>query len=208
MLVNTLKTNARLMTTWQKLSKLTEMKDLDIYFVYLKVDKIKNFENEKIVGVIDNQNVLWENHINKKTNKTVNRLLSLLWRIKKYLPLATRKLYFDSYILPHLDYCSAIWGASPHIQKLVIFQKRAARFILDSKCQVSYHGKTIDFESYQPTRNRLCTGYVSYVPYSLQPITFANRAHLQNPPPLINKKEIPEAFCYVWGRIKHYISLN
>ncbi len=81
------------------------MKGLD---VYLKGEKIKNVANEKLVGVIVNQNMSWEHHINK-TNKTVNRLLGLPWSINKHLPLATRKLYFNSYILPHLDYCSAIW---------------------------------------------------------------------------------------------------
>ncbi len=66
------------MITWQKRSKLTEMKEL---VVYLKGEKIKkNVENEMLVGVIVNQNVSWEHHINK-TNKTVNRLLGLLWRI-------------------------------------------------------------------------------------------------------------------------------
>ncbi len=46
--------------------------------------------------------------------------------------------------------------------------------LCNSERHVSSHGRTIDFESYQPTRNRLCTVYVIYVPYSLQPITFAN----------------------------------
>ncbi len=70
MLVNTSKTNAMLMTTWQKRSKLTEMKKL---VVRLKGEKTKNVESEKLVGVIVNQNVSWEHGINK-TNKTVNHL--------------------------------------------------------------------------------------------------------------------------------------
>ena len=30
-----------------------------------------------------------------------------------------------------MDYCSIVWGSSPHIKKIVLTQKRAARVILD-----------------------------------------------------------------------------
>ena len=42
-------------------------------------------------------------------------------------------LFFNSYILPHLDFCCIIWGSCSSIleDKLVKFQKRAARVILD-----------------------------------------------------------------------------
>ena len=45
----------------------------------------------------------------------------------------TRKLYFNAYILPHLDYCNTIWGncSNELIDKVIKFQKRAARVILD-----------------------------------------------------------------------------
>ena len=44
-----------------------------------------------------------------------------------------RKLFFNAYILPHLDYCCVIWGNCNITQedKLIRFQKRAARLILD-----------------------------------------------------------------------------
>ncbi len=72
------------------------MKDLSMILVNWKerawcipeMWKYKNVENENHFVVIINQNEFWEHYINK-TNKTVNRLLILLWRIKKHLPLAT-----------------------------------------------------------------------------------------------------------------------
>ena len=50
-----------------------------------------------------------------------------------FLDIPTRKLYFNAYILPHLDYCSTIWGncSNELIDKITKFQKRAARVILD-----------------------------------------------------------------------------
>ena len=54
-------------------------------------------------------------------------------RIKQYLNLHSRKLFFNAYILPHLDYCSSIWGSCTDelANSIVKFQKRAARIILD-----------------------------------------------------------------------------
>ena len=42
-------------------------------------------------------------------------------------------MFFNAYILPHLDYCCVIWGNCNITQedKLIRFQKRAARLILD-----------------------------------------------------------------------------
>ena len=44
-----------------------------------------------------------------------------------------RILFYNSYILTHLDFCCIIWGScsSTLEDKLVKFQKRAARVILD-----------------------------------------------------------------------------
>ena len=42
-------------------------------------------------------------------------------------------MFYNSYISPHLDFCSIVWGncSSTLEDKLVQFQKRAARLILD-----------------------------------------------------------------------------
>ena len=72
----------------------------------------------------------WENHINFTVSK-IDKNIALLRRIKRYLPLQTRKLFFNANILPHMDYCSVIWGSSPHVKKITLAQKRAARVILD-----------------------------------------------------------------------------
>ena len=60
-------------------------------------------------------------------------MLFLLNRIKKYLNIPTRKLFYNAYILPHLDYCCSVWGnANTELMTSIIkFQKRAARSILD-----------------------------------------------------------------------------
>ena len=50
-----------------------------------------------------------------------------------FLPSRNRILFYNSYILTHLDFCCIIWGncSSTLENKHVKFQKRAARVILD-----------------------------------------------------------------------------
>ena len=59
------------------------------------------------------------------------------FRIKCYLPVPTRKLFFNSYILPHMDYCCTVWGNinCRLTDSMVKFQKRAARIILDKSIE-------------------------------------------------------------------------
>ena len=59
--------------------------------------------------------------------------LSSIIKIKQYLPLETRQLYYNAYILPVLDYCLTVWGSTSKYQldRLLKLQKRAARIILD-----------------------------------------------------------------------------
>jgi hypothetical protein len=69
----------------------------------------------------------WDEHI-YSTEKVINRKLALLRRIKCFLPLNARKLFFNTHVL---HYCSIIWGNSAHANRLLLTQKRAARIILD-----------------------------------------------------------------------------
>ena len=104
-------------------SKYTEKKSLHIW--QSKVNKSK-YLNPK------NNSLNWTSHI-EATLKKCNSLLFLLNRIKQYLNVPTRKLFYNAYILPHLDYCCSIWGNanSELINSVVKFQKRPARSILD-----------------------------------------------------------------------------
>jgi exonuclease III len=89
-------------------------------------------EEEKLLGVIIDCALSFDGHIDKVLKKC-NSLLYLLSRIKIFLNVQMRKLFFNAYILPHIDYCCIIWGncTSTQEQRLIRFQKRAARLILD-----------------------------------------------------------------------------
>ena len=60
-------------------------------------------------------------------------VICILQQIKAYLPLDARKLFFNSYVLPHFDYCAITWRncSKSALSKLTKLQKRAARIILN-----------------------------------------------------------------------------
>lgn len=73
-------------------------------------DEIIQFsKSEKLLGVHVDHTLNWKTHVKMALNKC-NSLLYLLMRIKQFLNLHVRKMFFNAYILPHLDYCCTIWG--------------------------------------------------------------------------------------------------
>ena len=127
MMSNTDKTKCILITSCQKRLHISQNEDL---CVSLNDIPLKNVTSKPLLGVTMIHNLSWEDHINTTVSK-INRSIALLRRIKRYLPLQIRKLFFNAHILPHMDYCSIVWGGSPHVKKIDLAKKRAARVILD-----------------------------------------------------------------------------
>ena len=74
----------------------------------------------------------WDEHVKAIRNK-ITKNLYLLQQIKSFLPVIARKLFVNSYILPHIDYCCVIWGnfSITPVQSLEKLLKKSARLILD-----------------------------------------------------------------------------
>ena len=64
--------------------------------------------------------------------KNVNSKIALLKRLNYYLNDDMRKMFYNAYILPLMDYCCSIWGKNLkcHINKITSLQKRVAKTIL------------------------------------------------------------------------------
>ncbi len=80
------------------------------------------------------------------------------------MPLSTRELFFNTHILPHIDYCAIIWGSSPHTQNLLLAKKRAARVILDIN-DIYHHSKDMFFSlKWMPVYDRIkvCKATMEY----------------------------------------------
>ena len=125
---NTSKSKALFLASKNTANKIMEAPPI----LTIRGEQIQISEAEKLLSVHVNNTLTWSVHI-EATLKKCNSLLYLLNRIKLYINFPTRKLFYNAYILPHLDYCCSIWGnANTELMNAVIkFQKRAARSILD-----------------------------------------------------------------------------
>ena len=104
----------------------------EIFDISINGLQINESQCEQVLGVFVDATFSWTANINNII-KNVNSSLALLRRIKKYLNHKTRILFYNAYILPHLDYCCSIWGDCSKylLESLLKLQKRTARIILD-----------------------------------------------------------------------------
>lgn len=128
MVVNVPKTKALFISSRNAANKILENHP----DIRLSKDIIQISTSEKLLGVYIDNSLSWAVQV-ENTIKKCNSLLFLLERIKRYLSIHTRKLFFNAYVLPHIDYCCTVWGdTSNHLNdSMVKLQKRAARIILD-----------------------------------------------------------------------------
>ena len=74
----------------------------------------------------------WSIHIQFIVKK-ISSNLWLLSKLKEYLSLEHRVQSYKTYIQPHIDYCSTVWGGTSHsnLDRIYRLQKRAVKIILD-----------------------------------------------------------------------------
>ena len=124
------KTKCILIRMRRRLSRL-ECKKLTINVNKIPIDCV---DNHKLLGLWIDNSLQHTKHVDDVCRSLVPNLHALLKRIKLYLPLQYRKLYFNAYILPSLDNCLSIWGNAPitHLNRILKVQKYAARIIWDA----------------------------------------------------------------------------
>ena len=121
------KTKVLLITTPQRRGRLAN-KSVKLQYKDMHLELTTG---DKILGIQINENLKWDNHINF-IRKKISSNLWLLSRIKSFIPLNHRILFYKAYVQPHLDFCSVIWGSTKqsNIQVLVRLQRRACHIIL------------------------------------------------------------------------------
>ncbi len=110
-----------LVTTYQRETKL-QTSEINVNFNNTMLENV-NFE--KFLGVIIDKHLSLKHHIDK-----TSKIIALLKGIRKYLPHQNRLMFYKTFIQPHIDYCSTIWGQSPHIYRIHILQNISLRLIM------------------------------------------------------------------------------
>ena len=92
---------------------------------------IQNVSKQKLLGIYIDESLTWSSHIDYLCSH-ISTKISLLRNLSKYVPVKVLKMFYQSYILPCIDYGSITWGSasSSNIERLNKLQKRAARIIL------------------------------------------------------------------------------
>ena len=100
--------------------------------VHIKiVDKnIVCCKTQKLLGVTVDESLLFYEQVEIVCKKLAN-LSYLLRRLQEFLSLESKLLFYNSYVLPTIDYCLVIWGTcnQTQLQRLFRFQKRIIRIL-------------------------------------------------------------------------------
>jgi len=150
MVVNTGKTKILLISTRKKRTKL----DSDELCLTWKEERLQMVCQDSLLGVLVDNNLSWTEHI-KHISKKVNSSLWVLSRIRHFLLERHRKLFYNSYIQPYLDYCNTVWGNSndKNLAKLAHLQKRAFELIsIQKESKEKLAGKL----KILPIKDRIC----------------------------------------------------
>ena len=91
---------------------------------------IKHVTSQKHLGVYIDENL---------NCKIISSKISLLQKLSEYVPIHVQKQFYQSYILPLIDYGSITWGSTStaNLGRLLKLQKRAVRIILNSDFDTS-----------------------------------------------------------------------
>ena len=91
---------------------------------------INSVSSEKPLGLYIDETLSWNPHIGYLCSIISSRI-SLLKQLSNYIPENIQKMFYQSYILPMIDYGSNSWGSTSNtnIERVNKLQKRAARII-------------------------------------------------------------------------------
>ena len=127
MILNIDKTKVMLIASRQK---RTVLGDTVLNLQYNDID-IKMTTSDKVLGIYVDNNLTWNNHFNFLSKK-LSTYMWLLSKIRTFLSIDHRVLFYNAYIKPHLDYCSLIWSntSNVNLNKITKLQRRSCKLIL------------------------------------------------------------------------------
>ena len=91
---------------------------------------INNVARQHVLGVMIDNSLKFDFHVDYICKK-MSKLMFLLNKVNSYLPYDAKILFYNSYVIPCLDYCMIVWGyaSKMNLDKLFRYQKRIGRLI-------------------------------------------------------------------------------
>ena len=103
--------------------------------------KLKKVDKVKFLGVIIDDKLNWQPHIDHVTQK-LNSSIVMIKRIIKFIPKSEYNKIYDALFKSHLCYCISSWGGIPtsKLQCLFSIQKRCIRLLFGTKYSFDHAG--------------------------------------------------------------------
>ena len=129
MILHPEKSKSMIITTHQK-------RQLHQYQLKLRINNIdiEQVKKHKLLGIIIDENLTWEDHINH-LYKQLSQNLFLLSKLKPYLNTFALKIFFNAHIISRINYSQSVWSqaANSHIKRIDSLYRRAIKMISNEK---------------------------------------------------------------------------
>ena len=127
MVLSDTKTKSMLVTGKRLESKL----DTSSLNLQLNGTELEQVKCQKLLGVTIDNKLSFDDHVDQLCKK-LSQKIAILRKIRRFLPLEERKLYYNTMIEQSMLYGATVWTtcSSDNLRKVFGFQKRAARVIL------------------------------------------------------------------------------
>ena len=103
--------------------------------------KLKKVDKVRFLGIIIDDKLTWESHIEHLVKK-LNLTIMMLKRIIKFIPKSEYMKLYDALFKSHLSYCISSWGGISEykLQNVFSAQKRCVRFLFGKKLTFDHAG--------------------------------------------------------------------
>ena len=127
MILNETKTKSMLVTG-KRLAKKMEQSTLQLHVNSTELEQVSS---HKLLGVTIDSQLTFDQHVENLCTKLSQRIAALR-KIRRFLPLDQRKLYYNAMIKQTMLYASTVWTSCSveNMHKVFKLQKRVARVIL------------------------------------------------------------------------------
>ena len=138
--LNVLKAEFMMMGTSRKLSNLSIDSSMTPLKLILNNYKIRRVKKTKYLGMIVDDSLTWEDHIDYITLK-IDRCIGIIKRVRQFIPEKSLLLLYQTLIDPYFRYCSTVWGQCGETlkNKLQALQNRGAGSIAKVTYEDAYH---------------------------------------------------------------------
>ena len=98
--------------------------------IFINNSLITRVQEDRFLGIIILENLSWKLHISAVCDK-VSKVIGVLCKSGRYLPLSTLKTLYNFLFLPYINYCILIWAStySSYLKPIYVLQKKAVRII-------------------------------------------------------------------------------